>query len=316
LNAQEKLLHDAATALGITATLHQEAFGQSVLRIAREDKSAWIIDGHICSGTDLADALLIRHKHTLKCLVAPLGLPAPKGIAIHISDSPDDEWDKDLARSASAFIQSGRTYICKPAFIGRGNAIAQVQDPTALASHLNIWRTDIADFVLEEKCDGHPLALLVLAGNIIAARVQKPRDLVGDGNQSLEELIASHNATSAPQLTIVIDTTVRQLLRDQRCYLSEVIPAGQRIIIGQTDAAISNDDMLTSLHPAYHAWASQIASLVHAPMIQIGLLTTDPSADPIDHAVVLKVDPNPEWLDFAGQDGGTAIATALLEKLL
>lgn len=313
-----ELLRQAATARGYTAEDLSAAFGQSVLRLSHKDRQAWVIDGHNCSGTDLASALLFRHKHSLKALLAPLGIPTPAGIHLDAAELEGGAENSIAWQKATSFMQRGvHAYVCKPAYLGKGKAIhLSIDGYGDLEAHVESWAEHFQGFVLEEKCPGNALDLLVLHGKVVAVREKSALSLIGDGQQSLEELIAAHNARPGQAHIIEMNAAVRQLLREQRLYLGEVVPAGQSAILSRDAASAADANLLEALHTGFVDWAARIAAQVAAPMIQLGLLVGDPTEAPEGQAVVLKCDPSPEWMGFVGVEGGLAIADALVEVLV
>lgn len=316
MQAQDILLR-AARARGYDATDRSQELGQSVLQLQRGDRSCWIIDGHINSGSDLTHSLLARHKHSFKTLVAPLGIPVPEGILLDVADFDGGAESSVAWLRASQFMQRGRSYLVKPAYLGQGKAIATVGTFEELADHVESWSDTFQSFVVEEKLSGESLDLLVLQGRILAARQMGSLYLTGDGQHSLEELIEAHNAQHDQRFTIEINAAVRQLLRAQQAYLGEVVPAGNRVLLSQDAPSQADQGLLDSLHPGLHTWAAAIAKQFDLPMIQLGLLVGDLATMPAIHARVIKCDPNPEWLAFAQDEtAALALADALVAALL
>ena len=310
-------LDQAAQTMGARISSLQTQFGQDLARYEWQQHSLQCLDGHIFEGSDLLHAQLVAHKHSLKSLLATWGLPYPAGISLHITDDPDDAEDDRITTAARDFMEPARNYALKPATRSQGSAISlHIHTTDDLLDHLDSWRNQYTDWVLEDLCTGHDLKLLVLKGQIISAITLSPLFLTGNGSLSLEELIAQHNAALTPDQTIQMNAEVRQLLRDQNLYLGEVVAEGRQVRLSNAGTQNGGTQLLSLLHPDYAAMAQTLAQHIHAPLLGVNLITADHSQPLQGHARLTSMSATPAWLDYCIETEAIPVATRILSRLL
>ncbi|MFM2375758.1 MAG: hypothetical protein RLZZ165_855, partial [Bacteroidota bacterium] len=249
-------LEEAANELGIATEDLSSIWETEAVAYRMNGQVELILDGCALGsnsylGATICDDLIIsRHQ------LASLGIPIPKGKSFKLTEASTSK--AELQWLLGDFWQEDGTYACRPAFSaeGRGN-LASVRELEDLEIHLDTFGEDYATWILEERTEGEDLDLLIIGGQLVTGIIPKALYLTGNGQQSLEELMGSHNAGVPEERQIVVDADMRQLLRDQNVFLSEIIPVGKTIRVKNpsTDAGGASEAS-SALLPAYSEWCS------------------------------------------------------------
>ncbi|MEN3949934.1 hypothetical protein [Iodidimonas sp. SYSU 1G8] len=217
-----------------------------------------------------------RYKVISAAFIKRMGFPA----SVHLPAATADE---AVAHAATL----GGEVVIKPADRGTGKGVTVgVQAPEDIRRAFDEARVFTSQPVLVERMvEGDDHRLLVVGGTLVAAARRRPASVLGDGKNTIQNLIAELNATrrknpaSARYLRQVRidDTLVRQLVR-QEVDLQTVLPKGQRIWL-RSNANISTggepDDVFKAVHPDVKAMAECIARNVAAHAIGIDYMTSD-----------------------------------------
>jgi cyanophycin synthetase len=217
-----------------------------------------------------------RYKMISAAFIRRMGFPA----SVHF---PAATADQAIAHAATL----GGAVVIKPADRGTGKGVSVgIQAPEDIRRAFEEARRFTSQPVLVERMvEGDDHRLLVVGGTLIAAARRRPAAVLGDGESTIQNLIAHLNASrrrnpvSARYLRQVKidDTLVRQLVR-QEVDLETVLPEGRRIWL-RSNANISTggepDDVLAAVHPDVRAMAECIARNVAAHAIGIDYMTSD-----------------------------------------
>jgi D-alanine-D-alanine ligase-like ATP-grasp enzyme len=133
-----------------------------------------------------SEALVIcRSKDLTKQMFVAGGVPTPAGMAVN-----PDQFDDALAHVKAA----RRPHVLKPSFGKAGRGIT-----TGITSEADLrtaWTTaeaaagKVRRFVLEEQAEGVDVRAFVVGRRVVAATTRIHAHLVGDGHQTITELIA------------------------------------------------------------------------------------------------------------------------------
>jgi hypothetical protein len=301
---QERLLK-AATQSGITTEDLSAAWGQDAVRYSQGGKNEVIFEGNgLGSATVLATAIcndLLVSRHYLQ----QLGIPVPKGKVIKLEEPSADK--SQLLEMLGEFWEEGKPYSARPAFESGGHGVAShLTAITDLEIHLDRFADEYATWLVEVPVEGEDLQLLVVGGKLVSAILRSPLKLQGNGQLTLEEMIATHNAHASASDVVEIDADTRQLLREQAIYLSELVPNGQWVQLKNAAAGAGGAKEVTNgLHSRYADWAAQIAREIGLAFFSISCKTSDSKNDPAQATSVLALQSRPQWTAFEDADGAT-----------
>lgn len=192
--------------------------------------------------------------------------------------------------------------VVKPARGSRARGVTVgVSDVEAF---IDAWASAAAidpDWVLvQPQAGGQEVRCLVVQGRVVAAALKRPPELIGDGVQNIEELVAGVNERRQGNphlagLPLVICERRSAQLRDHGYDLATVLPAGQRVTLDDM-AALTNGgtshDVTTSLHETHRSLAVRTARCFPG----LGIAGVDLLVEHIDapsSALVLEVNSMP-----------------------
>lgn len=227
-------------------------------------------DGMI--GTQLGN-----HKILGKSVMATLGLPTPTHRIL-----------ENEASIADALHAVGTPSVIKPVASGGGRGVtAQIQSlEEAVAAFRHAKEVSgQQQVIMETLIPGDDHRLMVIDGRLSAVIRREPASVVGDGNQTLEQLIATLNQERTRNLVvsryhrvIAKDAVLTRHLDAQGLSLATVPRPGQRVTL-RSNANLSTGGVTTDLsgacHPEIRAMAEHLASAVGLATLGLDCITVD-----------------------------------------
>jgi cyanophycin synthetase len=259
---------DAAIARNIPFSRMTEG---SMVRLGWGSKQRRIQAAEVDTTSAIAEAIA-QDKNLTKKLLAAAGVPVPTGRAVK---DADDAW--------SAALEIGLPVVVKPV---DGNQGKGVTVNIATQEHLRIayaiakeFRNDI---LVERYMPGNDFRLLVVGDKLIAAARREPPTVVGDGVNTIEELVnlinkdprrGSGHSTSLTKIRI--DGIAHARLAIQG-FKSDSIPAkGERVTL-RNNANLSTGgsatDVTDDVHPEVAARAIAAAHMIGLDICGVDLV--------------------------------------------
>ena len=290
---QHKILIKKAQSLGIKTTDATNLLQKPATILEHKGKSELIAEGVPTSWLTVRSQYYCDNKQLTKDAYEKLAIPYPKSV---VFDSPE-EIDQ------TKFFQNNQLYVCKPLDGTNGDGVvAGIEDYPGVKQYYEDYKSLNVRFMLEEQVEGDDLRIHILGGKIVAACIRKPAFVVGNGENTLLELIEKRRVimnTQNPGNKLEVDEATRSLLVQQKITLSD-IPEPDRNIqlkfvsnMAQGGIAI---DVTEEIHPAYHQWVSGLVNFLGTPYFGLDIMTTDYSLDPFQYAKVLEINARAEWL--------------------
>ena len=224
-----------------------------------------------------------RSKPETKAVLAALGMPVPAHVLVRESS--------DLA---DALQRIGLPCVLKPIDRGGGRGVtAGIRDEAALqAAFAHARSVSRAPLMLEAHVPGDDHRLMVLSGRLVAAIRREPAFIVGNGRNTVEELVALRNAgrsknmvASAYLRPIATDEVLRRHLGAQGLALQDVLEAGRRVTL-RSNANLSTGGFCTDVthlvHPQLREMAEQLAAAMGLGTAGLDYLTTDITRAPAE----------------------------------
>ncbi|MHB8948815.1 MAG: cyanophycin synthetase [Rhodoferax sp.] len=209
----------------------------------------------------IAEAIA-QDKQLTKKILAAAGVPVPQGREVA---TPEDAW--------AAACDIGLPVVLKPKSgnQGKGVSVNISSREQLLAAYAAAAEFD-DDILVERYLPGNDFRLLVVGNKLVAAAHRDPANVVGDGQHSIEELVAKVNqdprrgSGHATALTrIRFDDIALACLAAQGFKADTVPPKGQRVPL-RHNANLSTGgcatDVTDSVHPEVAARAIAAAQMV------------------------------------------------------
>lgn len=224
--------------------------------------------------TDCTSAIgesISRDKDLTKSLLSAVGVPIPEG---RIVDSVEDAWD--------AAESIGLPVVVKPTDANHGRGVfINLNTREDVESAYKVALDEGSGVIVERFVPGNEHRLLVVGGKVVAAARGEPVWVVGDGKQSIAELIESQintdprrgNTEDFPLNPVRIDSSARLEISRQGFEPESVPPTGTKVLI-QRNGNVAFD-VTDDVHPDVAAAASLAARVVGLDIAGVDLVAED-----------------------------------------
>ena len=135
------------------------------------------------------------------------------------------------------------------------------------------------DVLLERRCPGDDLRVLVIADEVVAASVRRPAQVVGDGTLTISDLVENRSRERAAATDgaskIPLDETTRHVVEDAGYKLDDVLEDGVTLPVRRTANLHTGGtihDVTDELHPALSAAAVAVGRAIRIPVVGVDLV--------------------------------------------
>ena len=190
--------------------------------------------------------------------------------------------DGDLAAARTLLDEVGEVVV-KPARGEQGRGITVgVRDAPGLERAVALALQFCPDVLVEELVPGEDLRVLVIDGQVVAAAVRRPAEVVGDGRNPVAELVRStsrrRERATGGESRIPLDDATAEVVADAGYALDDVPPLGERIQVRRTANLHTGgtiQDVTDRLHPAIADAAVRAATALGIPVTGLDFLVPD-----------------------------------------
>ena len=198
----------------------------------------------------------------------------------------------------AAFLDEWKEIVVKPARGEQGAGVtARVVDHDRLATALDSAREVCPTVLLEQRCRGEDVRVLVIGGEVEGAIVRRPPTITGDGRRTVRELIEERSreraeATDGASHIPVGDETL-EVVRENGFDLETVLAEGKDLTV-RSNANVhtggTSDNITATLHPHLAEVAVKAAEATGCPVAGVDLMV--PAVDGPDY-VIIEVNEQP-----------------------
>ncbi|MBI5509507.1 MAG: cyanophycin synthetase [Deltaproteobacteria bacterium] len=226
-------------------------------------------------GTSAIAESIAQDKELTKSLMRSVGVPVPKGRAV---TDAEDAW--------AAAEDIGVPVVVKPRYGNQGRGVAvnlhtreQVMNAFAAA------KEEGSSIIVERFAPGGDHRLLVIGGRLVAAARREAPKVVGDGDRTIEALVARENANPergedhATSLSkIRLDAIALAVLKEQGLTPASV-PAKGAVVALRRNANLSTGgsatDVTSEVHPEVAERAIDAARVVGLDICGVDVVCSD-----------------------------------------
>ena len=228
-----------------------------------------------CVATEVASS-----KPLTKRILAEQGLPVPKGTVVG-----------SVEEALAAAKEVGFPLAMKPDNGNQGKGVSLHIKSKAGIEKAFLHASAFSPAVVVEEClQGRHYRLLVINNEFVAAAERIPTFIIGDGTQTITQLIDIENKNplrgdghEKPLTKIIIDEIVLQVLRQQELTIHAVPPLGQKVWLRE-NANLSTGgiarDVTDEVHPLQAQMAISAAKAVGLDIAGIDMVMQDISVTP------------------------------------
>lgn len=184
-----------------------------------------------------------------------------------------------------AFLEQQHALVVKPARGEQGKGVSVgVRTPEALDQAIAHAAQICNVVLLEELVRGQDLRVLVMGGDVVAAAVRRPPEVVGDGERNLETLIRARSdqraAETSGEARIPLDRETERCIREAGYELSSVPHIGVRVVVRKAANVHTGGtihDVTAALHPALADASRRAAQALALPIAGLDLIVPEVS---------------------------------------
>ncbi len=266
LNRHTRLIVDEALARGIAVEVVDPVLGELCLRF--EDRTVTTLE----SLSELTTAVAFRRcddKLLTRQVLRRAGLPIAPGQAATFGQADQDFLDRHL------------DLVVKPTRGEQGRGITVgVTTPEGLRCAGDLARRHWPEVLLEKRCAGEDLRVVVIDREVVAAAVRRPPRVTGTGALTLADLIAGYNEERAAVMgassLIPLDDITRDTLGAAGFgSIEEVVPEGMVVTVRRTANVHTGgtiDDVTDDLHPEVGQLALAAAEAIDLPVAGVDVI--------------------------------------------
>ena len=207
-------------------------------------------------------------KRVARSVVADAGIRIPEGCTATFTD-------EDVR-----FLEKVGTAVVKPARGEQGRGITVgVTTADELYQAIGLARQHCPDVLIEERCEGEDLRVVVIGGKVVAAAVRRPPEVIGTGNHTVRQLIEAQSRRRAVathgESEIPLDSITDDTVHKEGWELQDVLPANEHLIVRHTANLHTGGtihDVTDELHPTLARVAVEAADAIDIPVTGIDLI--------------------------------------------
>lgn len=240
----------------------------------RHQRRIWATRTSATSGTAMDIA---GNKELTNQLLRDLGIPSPRGLTVRDED--------DAVRQAA---RMGYPIVLKPVDGNHGRGVCvDLSNEQAVRDHFPVARAESRNgsVIVEKMIHGKDYRVLVVNNEVVAVAERVPAHVVGDGLNSVEELINLTNANplrgvghEKPLTRISVDGHLLEVLASQRLALGDVPETGRFVQLKRTGNLSTGGmaiDCTDEVHPDNLEIALEAAMSVGLDIAGIDFITPD-----------------------------------------
>ncbi|HYC05253.1 MAG TPA: N-acetylglutaminylglutamine synthetase [Azospirillaceae bacterium] len=190
------------------------------------------------------------------------------------------------------FLARHGRIVVKPARGEQGRGITvDVRDPATLERARATARQQCETVLLEQFCEGQDLRIIVIGGEVVAAAVRIPAEVVGDGVHTVRSLIETQSrrraAATGGESRIPLDAETERCVGTAGRTLDDVLPEGEVLRVRKTANLHTGGtihDVTPQLHPTLAEVAVQAAHALGMPVVGFDFLV--PAVDAPDYVII------------------------------
>ena len=272
LNPYARIIADEAMRRGIRVEVLDAETGE--MRLSHGGRSV-ITRESLSEFTSAVAMSRCDDKRLTRRIVSEAGVVVPRG-RLATFDNGDHEF---LAEVGDVVVKPTRGEQGKGITVGIGSA-AELDEALARA------REQHPEVLIEQRAPGDDLRLVVIDGNVVAAALRMPAEVIGTGTHTVAELIETQSrrraAATGGESRIPVDAVTAGTVRDSGWELDDVLPEGLRLRVRRTANLHQGGtihDVTAEVNPALCRVAVTAAEAIGIPVTGIDLLVPDVTGD-------------------------------------
>ncbi|MFL0285810.1 N-acetylglutaminylglutamine synthetase [Mycobacterium sp. SMC-21] len=214
-------------------------------------------------------------KRIARSVVAEAGIRIPEGCTATFTDED------------CRFLEKVGSAVVKPARGEQGAGITVgVTTPDELNRAIGLAVQHCPDVLIEERCEGEDLRIIVIDGKVIAAALRRPPEVIGTGTHTIRQLIEAQSrrrsVATHGESVIPLDSVTDDTVHKAGWQLDDMLPANERLIVRHTANLHTGGtihDVTDELNPMLAKVAVDAAAAIEIPVTGIDLIVPSVSGE-------------------------------------
>jgi len=191
-----------------------------------------------------------------------------------------------------AFLAEWKDIVVKPARGEGGQGLTVgVTEADALEGAISMAQAVCPEVLLEQRCEGDDLRVVVIADEVVAASMRRPPTVTGNGRHTVAELVESLSRERAQATdgaaNIPFDATTLAVVRAGGCEADTVLDPEEVLAVRRTANVHTGgtiDDVTDRLHPGLAEVAVAAAQAIDIPVVGVDLMVD--AVDGPDYTII------------------------------
>jgi GNAT-family acetyltransferase (TIGR03103 family) len=268
LNPYARIIADEALRRGIRVEVLDAETGE--MRLSHGGRSV-VTRESLSEFTSAVAMSRCDDKRLTRRIVGEAGVAVPRGRLATYDDADHD------------FLTDVGDVVVKPTRGEQGKGITVgVNSPAELDTALTRAREEHPEVLIEQRAPGDDLRLVVIDGNVVAAALRMPAEVVGTGRHTVAELIETQSrrraAATGGESRIPVDDITETTVAEAGWSLHDVLPEGHRLRVRRTANLHQGGtihDVTAQVNPELCRVAVLAAEAIGIPVTGIDLLVPD-----------------------------------------
>jgi GNAT-family acetyltransferase (TIGR03103 family) len=277
LNPYARIIVDEARRRGIAVNLLDPENGYFSLRVGAKSV---VCRESLCELTSAIAMSRCDNKKVSIKMLRDAGLSTPVS---QLAASDD---------ANATFLERHGTIVVKPVRGEQGNGVSVgIETVDEMAAAIDSASQVCSEVLLENFVEGQDLRVIVIDGKVVAAAIRRPAEIVGNGSDTIEDLIAKQSrrraAATDGESRIPLDSETLRRIRRGGFELDSVPDEG--VVVRVRDTANLHTggtmhDVTEDLHPDLAAAAERAARVLNIPVVGLDFIV--PAADQAEYWII------------------------------
>ncbi len=184
--------------------------------------------------------------------------------------------------SANVFLRQNGPIVVKPARGEQGKGVqvnVQTEEQLRIAVRGALPYKRDGGILLQAQLSGREYRLLMLGGQLFAAAYRKPASVIGDGHNSIRQLVGNENDRRRQHVSLHLEEVQMRLLENHAEIDPDGVPKNGEVVTFPWLASMSlggeTEDVTELVHPDYVAMAQAITSGLGLDLCGFDIITDD-----------------------------------------
>ncbi|HET8726168.1 MAG TPA: N-acetylglutaminylglutamine synthetase [Alphaproteobacteria bacterium] len=196
------------------------------------------------------------------------------------------------AAENAEFLKAHGAVVAKPARGEQGAGVSvDIRDAAALERAITRARKTCDKVILEAFVKGDDLRIIVIDGDVVAAAIRRPAEIVGTGRHTVAQLIDRQSrrraAATGGESRIPVDDETKRAVRAAGYGMDDVLPEGETVRVRKTANLHTGGtihDVTPRLHPTLAEAAQRGAEALEIPVVGFDFMVPDVEGE--DYVVI------------------------------